>query len=93
MTKIPERSPSQAPVARLPDELVLPDEAVDSLSRDPSDPPANRGRRLPEISEPDGEEMVEDIILRGVERAQEDQMSASGLVEDDEDGEKEDDGF
>lgn len=81
MPKIPRPRPSHLPEAPLPPDLTEPEDANGSLSRDPSDPPGNRGQRLPEINEPDQEEVVEETVLRGVEKAQEDQMRASGQIE------------
>jgi hypothetical protein len=55
------------------------DSMTDSLSRDPSDPPANRGEQVPDIEEPDDdeEEVAERLVSEGVEEAEHDQMLAA----------------
>ena len=55
------------------------DAMTDSLSRDPSDPPANRGEQVPDIAEPDDdeEEVAERLVSEGVEEAEHDQMLAA----------------
>jgi len=53
-----------------------------SLSRDPSDPPSNRGQQVPDYNEPDVEELVEKEVLQGVDQAQDEQERAAGLDED-----------
>ncbi|MEO6569565.1 MAG: hypothetical protein ABIO94_12440 [Opitutaceae bacterium] len=51
--------------------------SMDSLSRDPSDPPANRGRQMPNYEGPDEEVAIERLVTEGVEEAQHDQMLAA----------------
>jgi hypothetical protein len=52
---------------------------VDSLSRDPSDPPANRGKQIPDQEEPDDDETAqsERLVEEGVDEAEHDQMLAA----------------
>jgi hypothetical protein len=50
-------------------------ESTQSLSRDPSDPPAIRGKQTPEYVEIDEKQALERLALEGVEEAQHDQMS------------------
>lgn len=49
----------------------------DSLSRDPSDPPANHGHQIPNREGTDEEVAVERLVSEGVEEAQHDQMLAA----------------
>jgi hypothetical protein len=51
--------------------------SMDSLSRDPSDPPANHGRQTPNREGPDEEVALERLVAEGVEEAQHDQMLAA----------------
>ena len=60
---VPERSP----------EL---DESIGSLSRDPSDPPADRGEQKPTFEGDDENEVSERLVERGVEEAADDQSEA-----------------
>ena len=54
------------------------DEAsMDSLSRDPSDPPANHGHQTPNYEGPDEKSALERLVNEGVEEAQHDQMLAA----------------
>ncbi len=48
-------------------------ETMDSLSRDPSDPPAHHGRQIPN-QEVNDDENTERLVMEGVEEAQHDQM-------------------
>jgi hypothetical protein len=48
-----------------------------SVSRDPSDPPARRGRRTRTDSGADPQTDLERIVVEGVEEAQHDQMRAA----------------
>lgn len=50
------------------------DASTQSLSRDPSDPPSDRGHQAPEYQYVDEEEAVERLALEGVEEAQHEQM-------------------
>jgi hypothetical protein len=52
-------------------------ESMQSLSRDPSDPPADRGRQVPEYGAEDEKAALERLALEGVEEAQHDQMVES----------------
>jgi hypothetical protein len=47
------------------------------VTRDPSDPPARRGRRTRTESTPDPQTDLERIVVEGVEEAQHDQMRAA----------------
>lgn len=51
--------------------------SMDSLSRDPSDPPANHGHQIPNREGADEEVAVERLVAEGVEEAQHDQMLAA----------------
>jgi hypothetical protein len=51
--------------------------SMDSLTRDPSDPPAQRGRQVPNYDGPDEEKAAERLVAEGVEEAQHDQMFAA----------------
>src|ERR1700722_5414466 len=80
----PEPTPDDWDQARaaLGGDLVAPgedDAMTDSLSRDPSDPPSNRGEQVPDIEEPDDdeEEAAERLVSEGVEEAEHDQMLAA----------------
>ncbi|HVW21756.1 MAG TPA: hypothetical protein VHC86_11120 [Opitutaceae bacterium] len=72
---------------KTPEQVAETAEDHDSLTRDPSDPPSNRGQQVPDYNEPDGEDVVEREVLQGVERAQIEQERASGLDEDEPDDE------
>jgi hypothetical protein len=63
-------------------EVAVPGEdaaMVDSLSRDPSDPPPNRGEQIPDQEEPDDDEEAqsERLVEEGVDEAEHDQMLAA----------------
>jgi hypothetical protein len=51
--------------------------SMDSLSRDPSDPPANHGHQTPNREGTDDDVAVERLVAEGVEEAQHDQMLAA----------------
>ncbi|MEO7415313.1 MAG: hypothetical protein ABIZ81_18365 [Opitutaceae bacterium] len=51
--------------------------SMDSLSRDPSDPPANHGRQKPNYEGADEKAALERLVAEGVEEAQHDQMLAA----------------
>ncbi|HZZ58945.1 MAG TPA: hypothetical protein VFE31_14020 [Opitutaceae bacterium] len=53
------------------------DESVGSLSRDPSDPPADQGRQAPSFEGDDEEQAAERLVSEGVEEADHDQMLAA----------------
>lgn len=59
-------------------------DTMQSLSRDPSDPPANRGSQTPEYGTDDEKLALEKLALEGVEEAQHDQMVKSRNGEVDE---------
>jgi hypothetical protein len=83
MTKIPTTPPAKIlPDDDLPIDLNEGENSTDSLSRDPSDPPANRGRQVPEYSEADEDEEIERTVREGVEEAQHEQMVAGGQEDD-----------
>jgi hypothetical protein len=80
----PEPTPADRAQARreLGGEVASPGEdasMVDSLSRDPSDPPANRGEQIPDQEEPDDDEEAqsERLVEEGVDEAEHDQMLAA----------------
>jgi hypothetical protein len=50
---------------------------MDSLSRDPSDPPVHRGRQVPDYDGSEEEKTTERLVAEGVEEAQHDQMLAA----------------
>lgn len=52
-------------------------DSMQSMSRDPSDPPADRGRQVPEYGGDDEKNALERLALEGVEEAQHEQMVAS----------------
>lgn len=61
----------------LPD-TTLEDEVVTrGLTRDPSEPVSNTGFQTPEQNEPEDQEVMERLVLEGVEEAQHDQMLAA----------------
>jgi len=72
----------------LPDAVAEDADAMSSRSRDPSDPPADRGRRAPE-SEANEEEMIERLALEGVEEAQHQQMVESRRTDEETDAHEE----
>lgn len=53
------------------------DSSTDSLSRDPSDPPANHGHQTPNYEGQDEKVALERLVMEGVEEAQHDQMLAA----------------
>lgn len=55
------------------------EDAVSSggLTRDPSEPVSISGRQAPEQNEPEDQEVMERLVLEGVEEAQHDQMLAA----------------
>ena len=61
----------------LPDAVNEDAESMRSMSRDPSDPPADRGRQAPEYGGDDEKTALENLALEGVEEAQHEQMLAS----------------
>ena len=80
----PEPTPADRVQARrdLGGEVAVPGEdaaMVDSLSRDPSDPPPNRGEQIPDQEEPDDDEEAqsERLVEEGVDEAEHDQMLAA----------------
>jgi hypothetical protein len=58
----------------LPDAVNEDAESMQSMSRDPSDPPVDRGRQAPEYGGDDEKTALENLALEGVEEAQHDQM-------------------
>lgn len=66
----------------LPDATTEDADTMQSLSRDPRDPPANRGERAPEYAEADEETTLERLALEGVEEAQHEQMTAARSTEE-----------
>lgn len=61
----------------------LPDTTLDDalasggLTRDPSEPVSLSGNQVPEHNEPEDQEVMERLVLEGVEEAQHDQMLAA----------------
>lgn len=51
--------------------------SMESLTRDPSEPLAQRGRQVPNYDGPDEEVATERLVTEGVEEAQHDQMVAA----------------
>jgi hypothetical protein len=60
----------------LPEKSPDLDEAIGSLSRDPSDPPVDRGEQKPTFEGDDENEDSERLVERGVEEAADDQAEA-----------------
>jgi hypothetical protein len=58
----------------LPDAVNEDAESMQSMSRDPSDPIADRGRQVPEYGGDDEKTALEHLALEGVEEAQHEQM-------------------
>lgn len=61
----------------LPDAVNDDAESMRSLSRDPSDPPVDRGHQAPEYGVDDEKTALENLALEGVEEAQHEQMLAA----------------
>ena len=61
----------------LPDAVNEDAESMQSMSRDPSDPPVDRGRQVPEYGGDDEKTALEHLALEGVEEAQHEQMIES----------------
>jgi hypothetical protein len=57
----------------LPDAVNEDAESMQSMSRDPSDPPVDRGRQAPEYGVEDEKTALENLALEGVEEAQHEQ--------------------
>jgi hypothetical protein len=51
--------------------------SMDSLSRDPSDPPAHHGSQTPDLDGSDEDKNTERLVSDGVEKAELDQMLAA----------------
>jgi hypothetical protein len=60
-------------------------EAVGGITRDPSEPPSDTGRQIPNLEESDGQQDQERLTEEGVEEAQHDQMLAARRLERHED--------
>src|SRR4051812_10462257 len=58
----------------LPEATTDDSESSGSLSRDPSDPPSLTGHQVPDRMGPDEEQMVEKLVIEGVEEANHEQM-------------------
>ena len=65
--------PDPQPASPLPDD----ENAIGSLSRDPSDPPADRGHQAPTFEGDDEEQVMEDLVERGVDEADTEQEQAA----------------
>lgn len=61
----------------LPDTTLEDAVATAGLTRDPSEPVSNTGVQVPEQNEPEDQEVMERLVLEGVEEAQHDQMLAA----------------
>jgi hypothetical protein len=61
----------------LPDAVNEDADSMQSMSRDPSDPLVDRGRRVPEYGGDDEKAALEQLALEGVEEAQHEQMLES----------------
>src|SRR4051812_44417284 len=61
----------------LPDAVNEDAESTQSMSRDPSDPLADHGHKVPEYGGDDEKTALEHLALEGVEEAQHEQMIAS----------------
>lgn len=61
----------------LPDAINEDAESMQSMSRDPSDPPVDRGHQVPEYGGDDEKAALEHLALEGVEEAQHEQMIES----------------
>ncbi len=72
-----EQALAELRAERLPDTTTQDADSMQSLSRDPSDPPANRGSQAPEYVDTDEKQAIERLALEGVEEAQHDQMVGS----------------
>lgn len=72
-----ERSYAELRGEHLPETTL--DDAVASggLTRDPSEPVSISGTQAPEQNEPEDQEVMERLVLEGVEEAQHDQMLAA----------------
>lgn len=70
-----ERARAELQAGDLPPTTTEDAESTQSLSRDPSDPPAIRGKQTPEYVEIDEKQALERLALEGVEEAQHDQMA------------------
>jgi hypothetical protein len=58
------------------------EESMQSLSRDPSDPAADRGHQTPEYIEADEQTALQRLAVEGVEEAQHEQMTAARADEE-----------
>lgn len=72
-----ERALAELNGGEIPDTLNDDVESMQSMSRDPSDPMVDRGRRVPDHYDVDEKTGVERLALEGVEEAQHDQMVQS----------------
>lgn len=61
----------------LPAAIEDENESAESLSRDPSDPPVERGRQIPNLEETSEQNGLQKLVSEGVEEAQHEQMLAS----------------
>lgn len=61
----------------LPDGVNEDADSMQSMSRDPSDPIVDRGRKIPEYGGDDEKAALEHLALEGVEEAQHEQMLES----------------
>lgn len=77
-TEATEEDPTAALAERrdrhLPDAINEDAESMQSMSRDPSDPLVDRGRKVPEYGGDDEKTVLERLALEGVEEAQDEQM-------------------
>ncbi len=60
----------------VPSTLGENEDATGGASRDPSEPPSDRGHQVPDLEGDDENEAPEDLVLEGADEAQHDQMLA-----------------
>ncbi|MDF3057495.1 MAG: hypothetical protein K0R17_1710 [Rariglobus sp.] len=70
------RSRAELRGEHLPDTTLEDAVATAALTRDPSEPASHTGVQAPEQNEPEDQEVMERLVLEGVEEAQHDQMLA-----------------
>jgi hypothetical protein len=72
-----ERSQAELRGQHLPETTLEDAVASGGLTRDPSEPVSITGSQAPEQNEPEDQEIMERLVLEGVEEAQHDQMLAA----------------
>jgi hypothetical protein len=71
------RSRAELRGQHLPDTTLEDSVSHAALTRDPSEPISDTGMQVPEQNEPEDQEVMERLVLEGVEEAQHDQMLAA----------------